>query len=194
MAQRMAGSPGVRERVLGFLGDNAYTRAWRDGVMVPVGMAERRMNGDVESLRGLAAELAGERLAAEVKQPGGYLGTPLAESFAKVSGVPADFDLGSQAAFGLPEGYRVGIGRELAGSFSEMSPEKARAVIEWAQQNAAARRPMTTAGGAVELALAGAPAAYGVPLMGAGLAAWGVNDVLAAQRAAEEERRGHLMG
>ncbi len=107
--------------------------------MVPVGMAERRMNGDVESLRGLAAELAGERLAAEVKQPGGYLGTPLAESFAKVSGIPADFNLGSQAAFALPEGYRVGIGRDLADSFSEVSAEKARAIIEWAQQNVAAR-------------------------------------------------------
>jgi hypothetical protein len=184
---RKAGDPGVVEKIANFLGDNGYTRAWRDGVMGPVGMAERQLIGDPVRLRELAAEAAAHRLAAEVKEPGGYLGTPLAREFSELTGIPADFDLGGEDAFALPEGYRVGMGHDLADAFSELSPEKARQVIEWSRVNPAARRSLTPVGAAIDLGLGNAAAAYGLPAAGAGLAAWGLHDVMAAQQQAEKE-------
>ena len=182
---RKAGDPGVMERIAGFLGDNAYTQAWRNGVMSPVGMAERQLINDPVRLRELAAEIAADRLAAEVKEPGGYLGTPLAQEFERLTGMPDD--LGSEDAFALPEGYRVGMGHELADAFSELSSEKARQVIEWSRQNPAGRRALTPIGAAIDLGLGNAAAAYGLPAAGAGLAAWGLHDVMAAQQQAEKE-------
>ena len=191
---RKAAEPGVVEKIASFLGDNDYTRAWHDAVMVPVVGTERALINDPAQLRALAAEAASHRLADEVKAPGGYLGTPLAKEFAGLTGFPEEVDLGSQEAFDLPEGYRAGVARDLADAASEMSADKARQILEWAQRNPAARRPLSKPGAFTEMALGNAAAAYGLPAAGVGLAAWGVHDLLMAQQQAQKDSQLPLSG
>ena len=193
-AVRKAADPGVVERIAGFLADNDYTRAWRDGVMVPVTAAERAMISDPKALRELAADAASYRIANEVKKPGEYLGTPLAKEFSELVGYPEDFDIGSQEGFDLPAGYRKGLAGNLSDSFQETSPEKAKAILEWAQQNPAARRPLTGPGAFVEATLGSPVAAYGLPAAGVGLAGWAAYDLLMAQQQAQKESQLPMSG
>jgi hypothetical protein len=184
---RKAGDPGLVEKIANFLGDNAYTRAWHDAVLSPVVASERALISDPAVLRGLAAEAAGLRLAAEVKQPGEYLGTALAKEFSGLTGIPEDFDIGSAEAFARPEGYRAAIQGNLADAFDGASPDGMKRVLEWAQRNPAARKPLSAPGGAVALGLGNPAAAYGIPAAGLGLGVWAAHDVLLAQQQAEKE-------
>lgn len=183
MAQRMAGSPGIRERVMGFLGDNAYTRAWSkgvdSGVITPVELA---------MMKGWPEE---ERMGQVMKRMTGPDGQLTDQGQGLLDHVVRSLDDGAgkgEKVRGLMSGKS---GDELAYVLGEAAKKLEGEQLREAMGLAALRDGVvgyTAAGDTARQFVLGTPAAaYGLPLAGAGLAAWGVHDVLAAQQQAEKE-------
>ncbi len=180
----------MRERVLGFLGDNAYTRAWSKGVdagvITPVELA---------MMNGLPAD---KKLESIIKRSAGPDGRLTAQGQQLLDHVVSSLDDGAGRGQRMRDAVGAKSGDPMVVQLKELVQRLKGEELKEALSIAALRDGVvgyTDTGNTMRELVLGTPAAaYGVPLAGAGLAALGVNDVLAAQRAAEEERRGHLVG
>ncbi len=183
MAQRMAGSPGIRERVMGFLGDNAYTRAWSkgvdSGVITPVELA---------MMKGLPDDKALEPI---IKQMAGSDGQLTAQGQQLLDHVASSLDDGAGKGQRIRDAVAAKSGDPMALQLKQLVQALEGEELKKALSIAALRDGVvgyTGPGNTMRQFVLGSPAAaYGLPLAGAGMAAWGVHDVLAAQQQAEKE-------
>jgi len=198
VAARKAASPGIVEKITEFLADNALTQGWRRAVSAPIYGMERALYGDVELLRGKVAKAAATRLAAEVKEPGQYLGTLLAKEFGDL--LKTNYDFGAKEAFADADGYLKNVGGNLAAAFQDgqTSPEVLHQVMDWARRHPAGDRALTAPGSAAQLLLGNPVMAYSAVTAGGALGTAAAIEAydwwMAQQQQAQKDRPLPLQG
>ena len=181
--QRMAGEVADQPGFWASLGDNAYTRAWRQAVdntlITPVELAMA------------SGWPGGDRMGQVMKRMTGPDGQLTGQGQRLLEHVVASPDDGAGKGERLRGSLDGKRGDELAWMLSEAAQKLEGKPLKEAMGIAALRDGVvgySAAGDTARQFVLGTPlAAYGIPLAGAGMAAWGLNDVLAAQQQAEKE-------
>ena len=170
------------------LGDNSYTRGWSGLVANVLRPADRMMASDAELKTALARSFSGGRNGAVVDQmamldsldpTGGLKGRYVDKGAAaveqmKVMAASEGLNISDREALELVvrDSLLKGVKRDaLMGAMDKYGPSL----------------PVTDAAQWAHGVLGNAAAAYGLPLAGAGMATWGIHDVLMAQQQAEKE-------
>lgn len=196
--KRYAGDGGQVDKILASIGDNAYTRAWSDATAGAVRPLDRAIASDSDKLAGSlraiqgvidegVAAAGGKGLSAEAGQ----------ELLQHLNALDPSGGLASRAQAGIQQAFEraksgsTTVGREFAAAVFDARKDLQVADLDKyvAQHPPSDAHMLTNAGTYAHALLGSAPAAYGVPAAGVGLAALALNDYLASQQQGEKESR-----
>lgn len=188
--QRMAGEVTQQPGFWQSLGDNGYTRGWSEMAARVLSPLDRMMASDVELREALAKSFGTAPAGVDIAAHRGGLLDALDPS----GGLKGRYESKGEAAI------EKSMAKAQAGGMP-LTPEQAaelllrdklaakvdREALLAGMQQYGPGLPVSTPGQWAHAALGNPAAAYALPLGGAGLAAWGLHDVMAAQQQAERE-------
>ncbi len=177
----MAGSPGIRERVLGYVMDNPLTRSWAQTMdRHVIGPVERRFLNDEDLARQVS------KLVRERTPDNNVLSEQQLQAFDLLKGVPANRERLQQAVSAAAD-PRMNVGDQAYTVIGEYSTPRSRQG-EVAAMLADGRTGLTDDGDVMRQFGLGSPvAAYAGVGGGALLGAHAVNELLQAQQRAQKE-------